>query len=364
MLFEGVSLFGNTIKQYLTATAIIVLAFAIGKIAYWLLSSTVRTFTSKTKTRLDDLILDLVDRPIVFLIGLGGLYFGLQQLSLSVRAAETLDKVVLILLALNVAWVVINLIDAAIKNFFKPVIDRKGKAVVDDGAARAVAKLVKIVIWLIVIILVITNLGFDVTALLTGLGLGGLAFALAAQDLLANLFGGFAILSDKPFKVGDRVRFSSDKDGFVREIGFRTTRIQTLDGTMLVVPNSELAKTTVENISKEPARRVVMKIGLEYHTTIAQVKLAEDILKDVFLKNTNLTDDSYVGFSDFGDFALIITAIYFIKDPSKQLDVKSEVNREIKHRFEKAGLQFAYPTQHLILTSQPAKASRKKQSLS
>lgn len=347
MSLETITFFGSSLRQYLVALLFIVLGFAFGKVIYGLISRVVRNFTKKTKTRLDDLIIDLIDRPAVFLIALGGLYLGVEQLTLPIAVDRTVNNVVIVLFALNVAWVVINFIDAMIINYIVPYSAREtGK--LDVAAAKVFGRIFKIVAWLIVIIMIITNLGYDVSALLTGLGLGGLAFALAAQDLLGNLFGGFAVLTDRPFKIGDRIKWG-EHDGFVRDIGFRTTRVETFGGTMLVVPNADLAKTTLENISKEPARRVVAKIGLVYGTPTKKVKLAEDILKDVFLKNPDLKDDSYVGFSDFGDFALIITAIYFIKDPSKLLDVKSTVNRQIKERFEKAGLDFAFPTQTIIV---------------
>ena len=351
MFFEAV-FFGSTVRQYLVALLFIALGFSFGKVIYGIISRVIRSFTSKTKTRLDDLIIDLIDRPAVFLIGLAGLYLGLEQLSLPAAVELTIHNIVLVLFVLNVAWVIINFIDAILQNYILPAGKDSGR--MDEAAAKMAGRIFKIVAWLIVCIMIVTNLGYDVSALLTGLGLGGLAFALAAQDLLGNLFGGFAILSDKPFRIGDRIKWGTN-DGFVRDIGFRTTRIETLDGTMLVVPNAELAKATLENVSKEPARRVLAKIGLVYDTPTKKVKQAEDIVREIVLKHKELRDDSVVGFSDFGDFALIITVIYWIKDPSKTLAVKSEVNREIKEKFEKAGLEFAFPTQTVILSREGKK---------
>jgi len=352
-LLESITFFGSTLRQYLIALIFILLGFAFGKVFYGILSKVVRAFTKKTKTNLDDIMLDLIDTPAVFLIALGGLYIGLEQLTLPLSVEKTVFNLVKVLFVLNIAWVVINFVDAIIISYIVPsTVKESGK--IDAAAAKVFGRIFKILAWLIVIIMLITNLGYDVSALLTGLGLGGLAFALAAQDLLSNLFGGFAILTDRPFRLNDRVRWGTH-DGFVRDIGFRTTRIETMDGTMLVVPNSELAKVTLENVSKEPARRVVAKIGLVYDTPTKKVKLAEDIIKDIVLKHPDLKDDSVVGFSDFGDFALILTAVYWVKNPDKVMDVKSQVNMDIKARFEKAGLEFAYPTQTLILE----KAKRK-----
>jgi MscS family membrane protein len=342
-----VSFLGSTLKQYLIALCIVALAFGIGKIAYWVMSRIVRTFTARTKTQIDDLIIDLIDTPIVVLIGLAGLKVGVDQLSLNLKAAGIIDKVIFILFILNVSWVIINLVDAFIKNYLKPMAE-KSKNGIDDAVASVAARIVKIILWAVVILAILSNLGYNISALIAGLGIGGLAIALAAQDLLSNLFGGFAILSDKPFKIGDRIRWGTN-DGFVREIGFRTTRVETLEGTVLVVSNSELAKLTVENISKEPARKVTIKLGLTYNTPTKKVLEAEKILKDIFAKNKDLTGDSAVGFSDFGDFALIITAVYWVKNPGKLMQVKSDVNMEIKSKFERAKLDFAFPTQSIVL---------------
>jgi MscS family membrane protein len=350
MIFEEVSVLGSSLRQWIIAFLFLIVSFGLGKMVYWIVTKVVRQITSKTKTQLDDLIIDLIDRPIFFLIILGGIYLAVQQVSLPNNVDIAVSRIIFVLFLLNVSWVIINFIDAVIINYLKPMAE-KTKNDIDDAFIPMVGKIVKVMLWLIVLIIIITNLGYDVSALLAGLGLGGLAFALAAQDLLSNLFGGFAILTDKPFKIGDRIKFSQN-DGTVKEIGFRTTRIETFDGTQLIVPNAELAKTILENISKEPARRVVVKIGLEYDTSNKKLKLAEDILKDIVLKKKELQDKSVVGFSDFGDFSLIMTLIYWIKDPSKFMEVKSDVNMEIKERFEKAGLTFAFPTSHVIVSSQ------------
>jgi MscS family membrane protein len=349
--------FGSSLKQYFLCIIYVLLAFSAGKIFYGLFTKIARAFTSRTKTNLDDLIIDLIDRPLMFLITLGGLYLGLEQLTLSASAHKFLDGLMLVLLVLNISWVVINFIDALILNYLKPYAE-KSKSTIDDALVPIIGQIIKIFLWILVIIMLVTNFGYDVSALLAGLGLGGLAFALAAQDLLSNLFGGFAILTDKPFKIGDRVRWGTN-DGFVRQIGFRTTRIETLDGTQLVVPNSELAKMTLENVSKEPARRVVVKLGLTYNTPTKRIKEAEQILKDIIKKRPELRDDAVIGFSDFGDFALVITLVYWVKDVSKLMEIKSSLNMEIKDKFEKAGLEFAYPTQSLIISNKTNAKKRK-----
>ncbi|MBU1198584.1 MAG: mechanosensitive ion channel family protein [Nanoarchaeota archaeon] len=356
MAFLENILWGNTYSQYLILIISIILAIVIGKIFYWLSTRFIKVFTVKTKTKLDDIIIGLLEKPVVFLIIWAGLYYGLNQLTLAVKAQSTINNILMVLLALNITWLVVNLIDAFIVNYLKPKAE-KTKSDLDDHLLPIIRTLVKIVIWIIVLVMMIKNFGYDVSALLTGVGLGGLAFALAAKDLLSNMFGGVAILTDKPFKIGDRVKIGSN-DGWVTQIGLRTTRIKTLDGTQLVIPNSEIANGVLENISREKARKVKLNIGVVYGTPQKKMLEAEKILKDVVKKNKSTDDDSVVSFNEFGEFSLNILLIYWIKDLNKILETKHEVNLAIKDRFEKANISMAFPTRTLHVINE--KSSRKK----
>ncbi|KYK26878.1 hypothetical protein AYK26_07080 [Euryarchaeota archaeon SM23-78] len=351
-------LWGNTYQQYLILIAYILLGITVGKVFYWLSTKIIKVFTSKTKTKLDDIIIENMEKPVVFLIVLAGFYFGFGQLNLSVAAGNFVNQVFVVLFVLSVTWVVINLIDSFIKFYLKPMA-AKTKSDLDDQLIPIVRKGIKIVLWIIVLIMLIKKFGIDVSALLTGVGLGGLAFALAAKDMLANLFGGIAILTDKPFKLGDRIKVG-DNDGFITEIGLRTTRMRTFDGTQIVIPNSVIADSVLENISREKARRMKITIGVEYSTPQKKMLEAEKILKDIIKKNKKTEDDSLITFNEFGDSALQIMIIYWIKDLDNILAAKHEVNLAIKERFEKAGISMAFPTRTVHLINEKASKPRKK----
>jgi len=226
------------------------------------------------------------------------------------------------------------------------------KTDLDDNLLPILKRLINIAIIIIASIMVIEKLGYNISTLVAGVGLGGLAFALAAQDLIGNFFGGIAILTDKPFKVGDRVRVGTSVDGFVREIGLRTTRVETRGGTILVVPNRQIVDSILENVTHEKERRMDMMLGLEYGTS--EKKLQE--AKSIIIKNINKVDGldhekHTVTFAAFAASSLDIKVTYWINekglDTFDYWDLQDELLMGIKRDFEKAGISFAFPTQTL-----------------
>jgi len=167
---------------------------------------------------------------------------------------------------------------------------------------------------------------------------------MAAKDTLSNIFGGFTIFTDQPFKLKDRIKVIGI-DGMVQEIGLRSTRIKTLEGRTVTIPNSKFTENPVENVSKEPSRKVVLNLGLTYDTTEIQMKKAMKILKDIAKNNKNLHEKILLSFNSFGDFALGILFIYYIKKGSDILETQSEISSEILKQFNKNKLEFAFPTQ-------------------
>lgn len=361
MTFLESVLWGNTCYQYLILLISIILGIAIGKAFYWISTKFIKIFTSKTKTKFDDIIIENLEKPVIFIVILGGFYYGINQLTLSAKVHEFLSQVFLVLLTLSITWVIINLVDSFIENYLKPAA-KKTKSDFDDQLIPIIRKLIKIVLWIFIIIMLLKRFGIDISALLTGVGIGGLAFAFAAKDLLANLFGGVAILTDKPFKVGDRIKVG-DNDGFIIEIGLRTTRMRTFDGTQIVIPNSKIADSVLENVSREKARRIKTTIGVEYGTPQKKMLEAEKILKDIIKKNKKTDNDSLITFNEFGESALEIMIIYWIKDLNNILAAKHEINLAIKERFEKAGIEMAFPTRTIYMAKadpEPRKKSSRK----
>jgi MscS family membrane protein len=200
----------------------------------------------------------------------------------------------------------------------------------------------------------LNNAGYDVAALIAGLGIGGLALAMAAQDTVKNVFGGFTIFTDRPFTVNERVAVAGF-DGNVEEIGIRSTRIRTLAGRQVTIPNSSMADSPVENISSEPSRKVVMTLGLTYDTTPEAMRRAMEILGEIEAAHTEDTDgDPVIAFSGYGDFAMNVLFIYYIRKGADIMGTQTSVNLAILERFNAEGLAFAFPTQTIELAGAPA----------
>ena len=292
---------------------------------------------------LDDLIVDALERPIVFALVLAGLWYAKSVLTLSQKAATVYSQILGALIVIVVAMFIIRLTNAIISNYVQPMT-KNSKYRIDSTMYQVLIRIVNVVVYIVAIIIVLQNLGYQVSGLLAGLGIGGLAFALAAQDILGNMFGGMAVVADKPFKVGDRVKVAG-QDGFISKISLRTTTIETFGKTHVVMPNKLIVDSVLENVSREDMRRERIVLGLEYDTTAKELEKAKKLLADIVLKNSKTDDNSMIHFTNFGPSSLDIQVIYWIKDLNEILSTKDEIHMEIKKQFDKAGFSFAFPTQ-------------------
>ena len=213
--------YGNTVLDWAIAFGIIIAAFLVGKVVYWLSSTVFRQLTKRTKTNLDDIILDMVEEPLVFALTVAGIWYGLRTLELPEAAHVWIGNVFQFLVVLAVAWMVTRVLDAVYREYLVPIAE-KNENDLDDQLMPILQKGTKLAVWSIGIIVALNNAGYDVGALIAGLGIGGLALAMAAKDTVSNIFGGFTIFSDRPFKLHDRVQ-AAGFDGTVIDIGVRST---------------------------------------------------------------------------------------------------------------------------------------------
>ncbi len=240
--------FGNTIGQYLTFLAFLAGGLLLGRALHWVIERIVTRMAARTRTKLDDVVVAALKGPFVFFVFAVAFVAGRRALALSPEAEAVFGSLARILFTVTAAWATTGLLDALLQHYLTPLAART-KTDLDEHLLPIFRKLVKVLIVIIAAIMILDDFNINVSGLLAGLGLGGLAFALAAQDLLGNMFGGMAILADKPFKLGDTIRI--DKfEGVVKDIGIRTTRIQTSQGSIISVPNSMIAKTPVETLRK------------------------------------------------------------------------------------------------------------------
>ncbi len=343
MEFFEKEFYGNTVGAWLLSAALVLATVVAAKLIYWLVKNIFKQFTSKTKSRLDDLLLDSLQQPAIFGMVVFGIWYSLKMLTFPNWIDSIINKAYFFLIIINITWFIARIVSALIEEYVVPMVERS-ESDLDDQLLPIVRKTLKFLIWTIGIIIGLNNIGFDVGAVLAGLGIGGLALAMAAKDTVSNLFGGVMVFTDKPFKIKDRIRVGGF-DGVVEEIGIRSTRLRTLSGTLVTIPNAKFTDGMVENVTAEPNRKVVLNLGLTYDTTPDKMELAMNILKEINDNNPHTEEKVLISFNSFGDFSLGILYIYYIRKGEDILAVQSEMSMEILRRFNENGLEFAFPTQ-------------------
>jgi len=339
----------NTIGEWLLALAIILGSVLLGKVLFWFSSNFVKKFTARTKTNLDDIVIDMVEEPLSFAIAILGIWYGLDSLHLPDVGHVWINRIYYLLIIFNVAWLVNRVIDAIIEEYLVPIIE-KPESDLDDQLLPVLRKGIHAAVWILAVIVGLNNAGYDVGALIAGLGIGGLALALAAQDTVANLFGGITIFVDQPFTINDWIKIDSH-EGIVEEVGIRSTRIRTFEGRLVTIPNKIFAESAIENVSAEPSRRVIQMLGLTYNTTPAKMKEALTILAGVHEKFSEHLEEKHLElFDSFGDFSLNLKFVIYIKKGEDVFQMSSQIKMEILERFNAAGLDFAFPTQTIHAT--------------
>lgn len=305
-----------------------------------------RKLSARTKTDFDDtlikIFLDL--RPPFYLVI--ALYFAIQPFSFP----DIVSRIISGLLVVVIVYEVIKATGEIINYLIKKYLGRKDG---DDHQGESIAKtakiIVKIALWILGIIVILSNLGVDVTSLVASLGIGGLAVALALQNILKDVFSSFSIYVDKPFREGDFIVIGEDK-GVVQKIGLKTTRVKTLQGEELVISNQELTSARVQNFKKMEKRRVSFRIGVTYSTPEAKLKKIPEIIESI-ITNKEKTEFDRCHFFEYADSSLIFEIVFYINSPeyNAYMDIRQSINIEIYTAFKKLGVEFAYPTQTILL---------------
>ena len=230
---SGLAQFTVAVLVLLAGTARAQLVAA--KILYWVFGSIVKRLTARSKSKLDDIFVDMLEEPIVLIATVVGIWYAVGRLEFSEGVTDWINKVYWVVIALTITWLIARLIDAIIKEYVVP-LTAKTEGDLDDQIVPILRKAIRAAIWILGIIIALNNAGYNVGALLAGLGIGGLALAMAAKDTVANIFGGITIFTDKPFKINDRVKINGF-DGTITEIGIRSTRLKTHENSIVTIPN-------------------------------------------------------------------------------------------------------------------------------
>ena len=346
--FVNIVFFGNAIWQYILSLLIILGSVVAAKAAYYVIKHYIKAFTAKTETKLDDILVEVMEGPLLALIIILGVSYARTPLILPEGINSTINAFIGVLLTLDVAWFLMKLSDGLIQNYVTPMAANSASKL-DDQLVPILKNGARIIIFILAFLSILSNFGYDITAVLGGLGIAGIAIAMAANSSLSHVIGGATIFADRPFEVGDAVKVGGTT-GNVEEVGIRSTRVRTLDGTLVTIPNADVANAVTENFSKATKRRIVLNLGLEYGTSPKKLEEAKRIVKGIVKKTDGLNhDDVNAYFTQFGDSALNLMAIYYIMDTTRFLELQDIVNTRIHEDFAKAKIGFAFPSRTVYL---------------
>lgn len=343
---------GIPLWQYIASFLFIFGAFYVSKFLDYAARIWLRRWAEKTSSRADDMLLELAHGPVKIVAFVILLHVGLSVFQWPPTVERWISNVLKVVVGLSITYAALKIVDIGVGAWRQRAVPDDDRSF-DQQLGPILRKALKALVVVVAALVTLDNVGVNINGLIASLSIGGLALGLAAQDTVANLFGAVAVLVDKPFVVGDRVRFDG-VDGTVESIGLRSTRIRNLDGHLITVPNKTMGNTTITNITLRPTIRTVMNLGLTYDTTPEKVERATEILREVMEKHPS-TQEVSVGFNRFADSSLNIEVVHVWKnvDAEAHRAALQAFNLEIKRRFDAERIEFAYPTQTLFVKREP-----------
>lgn len=335
-------LWGNALSAWIVAIGVLTL----GMLALWLVErfalTRFDTFARSTRTEIDDLFSAVLARTKFLLLLVVAAFFASLTLSLPTEVALVIRRTAAIAVVLQGGVWSSAAITYWVDRFRERTLEEDAAAVTTVSALSFGGRLL---VWAVVLLVILDNLGVEVTALLTGLGIGGIAVALAVQNILGDLFASLSIVLDKPFVIGDFLTVGEYK-GSVEHIGLKTTRLRSLSGEQLIISNGDLLKSRIRNLGRMGDRRAAFTIGVTYDTPREALARIPDMIQEaVEGREHTRFDRSHL--TEFGDYAILFETVFYVTVPEYALyrDIQQAVNLEIHRRFEEEGIEFAYPTQ-------------------
>ncbi len=329
-----------------------VAAIPVSIIISWILRGSINAMLTRSH-REEKKISSTITKPILFAGILTGIRIGLNSVDVSEEMMDIFSDVYFLFIVLAVAWALLRVLKAV--RYLLQDVAAKTENVYDDLLVSLIYPVLKCIIWVVAVLFIAENtFNFQVTSLLAGAGVAAMAIAFAAQNTIANVFGALALISDRPFGIGDMISFNG-KRGSVVSIGLRSTTLRTLDGTVWSVPNKEVAEASIENISRRPNIKWAFNIDLVYGTAPEQISRAKEIVIEILLASP-LTDPEKnapaVWFSEYAESSLRLSAINWFQTTSWAdfCQQREEIQLKILQRLEEEKLELAFNTQtvHLV----------------
>ncbi|MDR0622882.1 MAG: mechanosensitive ion channel family protein [Treponema sp.] len=327
----------NPVKQWLVAAAFVLGGLAAGKAGSLIIAGAVKKGRKKTEPPADDTVPNLLRRPLFLFLFLCGAALGIAGLRLPETARLWADRIVGSVFIVIIAWALGRIADALILRYVPPRgLSSPEKN--ETGIQPLLRKFFNILAVLIAAVLILRTMGYNVSALMAGLGLGGAAIALASKDTLSNILGSVTVFMDKPFRLNDRIKIG-DYDGFVTEMGLRTSRLRTLENRMVCIPNSLFASSPIENISAAPCTKITQTIRFRGDNGSEKIAQGIEILREIGSSTEGLEGNPVAGLAAPGGLICQATFIYFISKKAVYMDTINRVNLEVLRRFEEAGIR-------------------------
>lgn len=338
--------FGNALFDYLVFLIFVAVGISFIKLFSVFVLIRIKAWAKKTSATIDDFLVRGTEKVFLPLAYSYVFYLSLGYLNLSSgvrRGADVLWTLFLTVFLLNF---LVSFIDYLLQAWIKKQNDESR-----EKSLKGILVVIKTVIWGLGLTFLLDNLGFKVSAVIAGLGIGGVAVALAAQAVLSDLFSYFAIFFDRPFEVGDFI-IIGDFMGSVEYVGIKTTRLRSLGGEQIIFSNTDLTNSRVRNYKRMDRRRVVFRLGVVYQTPLDKLKEIPLVIANI-IKNTADADFDRAHFFSYGDFSLVYEVVYYVNSPdyNKYMDIQQEINFAISEEFSKRGIEFAFPTQTLYVQS-------------
>lgn len=341
----------NSLTSWLTAAGVAVVSYLVLRVAHAIVHNRLAALAKRTPFQWDDITVAMMERTRALFIAIVALYFGATFLTLPPNLEAIVRAIaVLALLIQSGIWM-----SSGFSMWLGSYTQRVLQA--DRSSATAMSALgfiVKLGLWSLILLVALDNLGFNIRTLIAGLGVGGVAVALAVQNVLGDLFASLSIVLDKPFVIGDFL-IVDDHLGTVERVGLKTTRLRSLGGEQLIFSNSDLLKSRLRNYGRMFERRVVFSVGVTYQTPRAKLELVPQIIKDAIqAQQKTRLDRSHL--KGFGASSIDFESVYYVLGPDYNLymDIQQAINLQIHKRFEEEGIEFAYPTQTLFVVNQQA----------
>ncbi len=344
MLDLNTIIFGNTLVDYGYTFAILIFWIVLFKGFQIYILSRLKKIAKKTTTDVDDTLIGIVQslKPPFYY------FLAFYLATYSIQVSEVFRSITEGILLVLIVYQVITAVQILINYVIGKRIDVTDNAKT-DVALLNVGKIAKVILWVLGILLILSNFGIDITSLIAGLGVGGIAIAFALKSILADLFSSFAIYFDKPFKVGDFIKVGSD-GGTVLKIGIMTTRLKTSLGEELVISNQELISSRVQNFKKMEERRGDFSFGVAYETSVGKLRGIPNDIKQI-IESIDGIRFARAHFNRFDDSALNFDVVYYVESNGydKYADSQQEINLKIMEKFEEKGIEMAYPTQTIFV---------------